>query len=114
MPLSANSSAVLNVSMNSLTSGQNARLRTGIEKETEGVTLVSARHSPPAIPIAPLHFSAAIAVSSVAACVLFGFSKGLQSLVRLAALIQCGKHPIGTHRLLQCCRLRIMAVADIR
>ena len=27
----------------------------GIEKETEGVTLVSTRHRPPAIPIAPLH-----------------------------------------------------------
>jgi hypothetical protein len=35
-------------------SGQNARLRGGIEKETEGVTLVSTRHIPPAIPIAPL------------------------------------------------------------
>jgi hypothetical protein len=38
-------------------SGQNARLRGGIEKETEGVTLVPTRHSPPAIPIAPLHSS---------------------------------------------------------
>jgi len=35
-------------------SGQNARLRAGIEKKTDGVTLVSTRHSPRAIPIAPL------------------------------------------------------------
>src|SRR5450830_1303745 len=55
MPLSANSSAVLNVSMNSLTSGQNACLRGGISKETEDLTLVPTRHRPPAIPIAPLH-----------------------------------------------------------
>ena len=27
----------------------------GIQKETEGVALVSTRHRPPAIPIAPLH-----------------------------------------------------------
>jgi hypothetical protein len=53
MPLSANSSAVLNVSMNSLTSGQNARLRAGIEKETEGATLVSTRHSPRQFPLHP-------------------------------------------------------------
>src|ERR1019366_3614589 len=33
---------------------QNARLRAGIEKETEGATLISTRHGPPAIPIAPL------------------------------------------------------------
>ena len=35
-------------------SGQHARLRTVIEKETEGVALVSTRHSPPAIRIAAL------------------------------------------------------------
>ena len=34
-------------------SGQNARLRGGIEKETEGVTLVSARHSAPQFPLHP-------------------------------------------------------------
>src|SRR5664280_2055661 len=33
---------------------QNSRLRAGIEKETEGLTLVSTRHSAPAIPIALL------------------------------------------------------------
>ena len=53
MPLSANSSAVLNVSMNSLTSGQNASLRAGIEKETEGLTLVSTRHSALQFPLHP-------------------------------------------------------------
>src|ERR1019366_9534729 len=58
--------------------------------------------------------SEAIAVSFVAACVLFGFSDGLQSLVRLAAFIECGKHQIRIHRLLKRCRLGIMAVADIR
>jgi hypothetical protein len=94
------------------------------EKETEGMTLVSMRHSAlqfrlcpysrPQFPLGPYTvsqkgfphsasrparslFSAAIAVSSVAAGVLFGFSDGLQSLVRLAALIQCGKHQIGIH-----------------
>jgi len=35
-------------------SGQNARPRGGIERETEDVPLVSTRHRPPAIPIAPL------------------------------------------------------------
>ena len=40
---------------------------------------------------------AAIAVSSLAAGVLLGFPNGLQSLVRFAALIQCGKHQIGLH-----------------
>src|ERR1019366_7490494 len=54
--------------------------------------------------------SAAIAVSFVAACVLFGFFDGFQSLVRLAAFIQCGKHQIRIHRLLKRCRLGIMAV----
>jgi hypothetical protein len=34
-------------------SGQNARLRAGIEKATEGVTLVSTRHSPPQFPSHP-------------------------------------------------------------
>ena len=38
--------------------GQNARVRAGIEKETEVVTLVSTRHRPPAIPIAPLQLPA--------------------------------------------------------
>src|ERR1019366_41330 len=33
--------------------GQNARLRTGIEKETEGVALVSTRHSAPQFPLPP-------------------------------------------------------------
>ena len=42
-------------------------------------------------------FRAAIAVSSVAAGVVFGFSDRLQLLVRFAALIQCGKHQIGIH-----------------
>ena len=37
-----------------LPSEQNAHLRAGIEKETEAVPLVSPRHRPPAIPIAPL------------------------------------------------------------
>src|ERR1019366_6891295 len=37
---------------------QNARLRAGIEKETEGATLISTRHGPPAIPIAPLQQTA--------------------------------------------------------
>src|ERR1017187_4957500 len=32
-----------------------ARLRDGTEKETESGTLVSTRHRPPAIPIAPQH-----------------------------------------------------------
>ena len=36
-------------------SGQNARPRSGIEEETEGVTLVSTHHRPPAIPIAAVH-----------------------------------------------------------
>jgi len=36
-------------------SGQNARLRGGREKETEGVTLVSTRHTNAAISIAALH-----------------------------------------------------------
>jgi hypothetical protein len=34
-------------------SGQNARLPAGIEKETEGVTLVSTRHSAPQFPLHP-------------------------------------------------------------
>jgi len=34
-------------------SGQNALLRGGIEKETEGVTLVSTRHSPQQFPLHP-------------------------------------------------------------
>jgi hypothetical protein len=34
-------------------SGQNARLRGGIEKETEGVTPVSTRHSAPQFPLHP-------------------------------------------------------------
>ena len=34
-------------------SGQNARLRGGIEKETEGVTLVATRHSPRQFPLPP-------------------------------------------------------------
>jgi len=34
-------------------SGQNSRLRAGIEKETEGVTLVSMRHSAPQFPLHP-------------------------------------------------------------
>jgi hypothetical protein len=34
-------------------SGQNARLQAGIEKETEGVTLVSTRHSAPQFPLHP-------------------------------------------------------------
>jgi hypothetical protein len=33
--------------------GTNARLRAGIEKETEGVTLVSTRHSAPQFPLRP-------------------------------------------------------------
>jgi hypothetical protein len=36
-------------------SGQNASLRAGIEKETEGLTLVYTLHSPPAIPLSRLH-----------------------------------------------------------
>ena len=36
-----------------LPSGQNARLRSGIEKETEGVTLVPTRHSAPQFPLHP-------------------------------------------------------------
>src|SRR5450759_2738855 len=36
-----------------LPSGQNARLRAGIEKEIEGVTLVSTRHSPSQFPLHP-------------------------------------------------------------
>src|SRR5450756_2581747 len=36
-----------------LPSGQNARLRAGIEKETEGVTLVSTRDSLPQFPLHP-------------------------------------------------------------
>jgi hypothetical protein len=36
-----------------LPSGQNAHLRTGIEKETEGVSLVSTRHRPPQFPLPP-------------------------------------------------------------
>jgi hypothetical protein len=38
-----------------LPSRQNARLRAGIEKETEGVALVSTRHTNAAISIAALH-----------------------------------------------------------
>ena len=34
-------------------SGQNARLRSRIEKETEGLTLVSTRHSPRQFPLHP-------------------------------------------------------------
>jgi hypothetical protein len=34
-------------------SGQNAGLRAGIEKETEGLTLVSTRHSAPQFPLHP-------------------------------------------------------------
>jgi hypothetical protein len=34
-------------------SGQNSRLRAGIERETEGVTLVSMRHSAPQFPLHP-------------------------------------------------------------
>jgi hypothetical protein len=34
-------------------SGQNARLRAGIEKETEGVTLVSTRHTSRQFPLHP-------------------------------------------------------------
>jgi hypothetical protein len=41
-----------------LPSGQDRRLRARIEMETEGVTLVSKRHKPPAIPVAPLQFPA--------------------------------------------------------
>ena len=36
-----------------LPSGQNARLRSGIEKETEGVTLLPTRHSAPQFPLHP-------------------------------------------------------------
>jgi hypothetical protein len=36
-----------------LLTGQNARLRGGIQKETEGVTLVSTRHSAPQFPLRP-------------------------------------------------------------
>jgi len=33
---------------------------------------------------------------------------------RLTAFIQCGKYQIRIYRLLRCCRLRILAVSDIR
>ena len=42
-----------------------------------------------------------IAASFVVACVLFGFSGGNQLPAGPAGFIQCGKHPIRTHRLLQ-------------
>jgi len=43
--------------MNSLTSGQNARLRAGIEKETEGVTLVSTRQTSRQFPLRPYNLN---------------------------------------------------------
>ena len=42
-----------------LPSGQNARLRGGIEKETEGVTLVATCHRPQQFPLHPYTFGIA-------------------------------------------------------
>ena len=45
--------------MRGLPSGQNARLRGGIEKETEGVTLVATCHRPQQFPLHPYTFGIA-------------------------------------------------------
>ena len=49
----------------------------------------------------------------VAADVVFGDNRGRRSTTRLDAFIQCGKHLIRLHGLLQCRRLGIVAVSDV-
>ena len=61
----------------------------------------------------PLYEHVSITVLFVAARVPFGIFSGFQLGVWFAAFIQCGKHQIRIHRLLQGCRLWIMAVFDI-